>query len=143
MKKLMSKMRFLAIVLTVAAILSMAGCTYGFPDGYDKEECIKKCEEIIGVVNTKDYEAIHSMIREDLQDNVSAKDFEDAWGKKLNALGAFKKFGNPVLSGETDFETGEDFAMIAYYCYYEKGEAVYTIYFDSDMEMTSIAMKLD
>ena len=143
MKKFMSKIRAFAVALTAATLFLMAGCTYGFPEGYDKEECIEKCEEIIGIVNTKDYELLHSMIREDLQDNVSAKDFDEAWGKKLEKLGEFEKFGNPVLSGETDLDTGEDFAMIAYYCYYENGEAVFTIYFDSDMELTSIAMKLD
>ena len=106
-------------------------------------ETAKKCEEIIGVANSQDFEKLHSMLREDMQDNVGPADFEDAWGKKFKALGEFEKYGTPVLSGDVDPENGAIFAMIAYYCYYEKGEAVFTIFLDTDMEMTSIAMKLD
>lgn len=145
MRALKSNKRFLVVTVAMIIVLmfGVTGCTYGFPEEFDKDECIEKCEEIIGVANTQDFEKLHSMLREDMQDNVSPKDFEDAWGKKFNALGEFKKFGNPVLSGEVDPEKSAVFAMIAYYCYYENGEAVFTIYLDTDMEMTSIAMKLD
>ena len=144
MKRIVSKKNVLWAVMT-ALVLSLGsfGCTYGFPEEFDKDECTKKCEEIIEVANTQDFEKLHSMLREDMQDNVEPADFEDAWGKKFNALGEFKKFGTPVLSGDVDPENGAIFAMIAYYCYYENGEAVFTIFLDTDMEMTSIAMKLD
>ncbi len=131
------------VVMVIVLMLGGFGCTYGFPEEFDKDECIEKCEEIIEVANTQDFEKLHSMLREDMQDNVTPADFEDAWGKKYIALGEFEKFGNPVLSGDVDPENGAIFAMIAYYCYYENGEAVFTIFLDTDMEMTSIAMKLD
>ncbi len=137
------KKRLLTIIITLVLALGSFGCTYGFPEEFDKEECTKKCEEIIAVANTQDFEMLHSMLREDMQDNVEPADFEDAWGKKFEMLGAFEKFGTPVLSGDVDPENGAIFAMIAYYCYYENGEAVFTIFLDTDMEMTSIALKLD
>ena len=137
------KKRFLALAGIMVLAFGVVGCTYGFPEEFDKDECIRKCEEIIEVANTQDFEVLHSMLREDMQDNVEPADFEDAWGKKFNALGEFEKFGTPVLSGDVDPENGAIFAMIAYYCYYEKGEAVFTIFLDTDMQMTSIAMKLD
>lgn len=130
-------------LMTIIMVLCFFGCTYGFPEGYDKDECVAECEDIISVVNTLDFEKLHSMLREDLRDNITPQDFSDAWEQKLEKLGEFVKFGNPVLSGEMDNETGEEFAMIAYYCYYENGKAVFTIYFDSNMELTSISMKLD
>ena len=138
-----NKSFFAVIVMIIVLMLGVIGCTYGFPEEFDKDECIEKCEEIIEVANTQDFEKLHSMLREDMQDNVTPADFVDAWGEKYKALGEFEKFGNPVLSGDVDPENGAVFAMIAYYCYYENGEAVFTIFLDTDMEMTSIAMKLD
>lgn len=138
-----SKKILMVTALIIAFMFGTAGCTYGFPEEFDKDECIKKCEEIINVANSLDFGKLHSMIREDLQENITPEDFEKAWGKKYEALGEFEKFGNPVLSGDIDKEKGDIFAMIAYYCYYENGEAVFTIFLDTDMEMTSISMKLD
>lgn len=144
MKALKKSNKILMVTaLIIAFLLGTAGCTYGFPEEFDKDECIKKCEEIINVANSLDFEKLHSMIREDLQENITPEDFEKAWGKKYEALGEFEKFGNPVLSGDIDKEKGDIFAMIAYYCYYENGEAVFTIFLDTDMELTSISMKLD
>lgn len=144
MKALKKSNKILMVTaLIIAFLLGTAGCTYGFPEEFDKDECIKKCEEIINVANSLDFKKLHSMIREDLQENITPEDFEKAWGKKYEALGEFEKFGNPVLSGDIDKEKGDIFAMIAYYCYYENGEAVFTIFLDTDMELTSISMKLD
>lgn len=144
MKALKKSNKILMVTaLIIAFLLGTAGCTYGFPEEFDKDECIKKCEEIINVANSLDFEKLHSMIREDLQENITPEDFEKAWGKKYEALGEFEKFGNPVLSGDIDKEKGDIFAMIAYYCYYENGEAVFTIFLDTDMELTSISMKLE
>ena len=144
MKNIISKKNgFLAVLIILVLSLGSFGCTYGFPEEFDKDECITKCEEIIEVANTQDFEKLHSMLREDMQDNVEPADFTDAWGKKFEVLGEFEKFGTPVLSGDVDPENGAIFAMIAYYCYYENGEAVFTIFLDTDMEMTSIALKLD
>ena len=143
MRVINGKRIFLVIVTAMVFSLGLLGCTYGFPEGFDKDECIEKAEDIIEVVNTKNYAAVHALLRDDLEENVTAEDFKEAWDNKLDKIGAFEKFGNPVLSGEIDTETGEEFAMIVFYCYYEDGEAIYTIYFDSNMEMTSISMKLD
>lgn len=128
-------------VLTVIIIMAvrMTACTYGFPSGFDKEKCIKRAEEIIEIVNSRDYETLHSILRDDLKENVTVDDFREAWDVRLDKVGEFKKFGKPVLSGETDMDTGDDFAMVVYYCYYENGKATFTIYFDSNMEMTSIS----
>ena len=143
MKQIKNK-SIITIFLIISVLLTgVLGCTYGFPKGFDKDTCTTKAENIIEVINSKDYETLHSMIRSDLQENITAEDFAEAWDAKLDKIGAFKEYGNPVLSGEFDRNTGEEFAMVVYYCYYEDGEAIFTIYFDSDMEMTSISMKLD
>jgi len=140
-----SKNKISVVIFAVIAMLAVGlfGCTYGFPKGFDKDECIKKAEEIINIVNTKDYDAVHAFLRDDLEEKVTAEDFKQSWESKLNKIGEFKKFGKPVLSGEMEKDTGKEFAMVVYYCYYEAGEAIYTVYFDSDMEMTSISMQLD
>lgn len=143
MRVINGKKGFMVMMMTTVLALGLLSCTYGFPEGFDKDECIEKAEEIIEVVNTKNYEAVHALLRDDLKENVTSEDLKVAWENKLDKIGVFEKFGNPVLSGEMDSETGEEFAMIVYYCFYEEGEAIYTIYFDSDMEMTSISMKLD
>lgn len=138
----MKKTKRLAKLVTVILLMAgLFGCTYGFPEGYDKDTVTDKAEEMIELVNTLDYEAIAAALREDMQERVTAEDFENAWGKKLTKLGGFKKFGTPVLSGEMDTDTGEEFALVAYKCYYENGSATFTVYFDSNMEMTAIYLK--
>lgn len=131
------------IAILIILFTGIFACTYGFPKGFDKDEYTKEAEKIIEVVNTRDYAAVYGMLRTDMQENISPDDLKNAWDGNLEKLGAFEKFGNPVLSGEADTEKGEEFAMIVYYCYYENGKAIYTIYLDDEMEMTSISMKLD
>ena len=123
--------------------MAMTGCTYGFPEDFDKEEVITAAEEVIAVVNEYDYEGLVALIREDLQDNVTAEEFEEEWDEALRELGEFESFGTTVLSGETDMNTGEDFALCAYRCFYAEGKATFTVYFDSNMEMTAIYLKID
>lgn len=127
----------------VTAIIGLCGCTYGFPESFDKDEVIKATEDVIAVASAYDYEGIVELIRDDLKDNVTAEEFEESWDEALRALGDFKSFGTPVLSGETDMNTGEDFALCAYRCYYEDGKATFTVYFDSNMEMTAIYLKIE
>ncbi len=135
-----------SIIMIMAGIMlaiGAFGCTYGFPEGFDKEKVIARAEEIIAVVNEYDYEGLAALLREDMQENVSAEEFEEFWDEAFKELGEFESFGTYVLSGETDMTTGDDFALIAYRCYYAEGKATFTIYFDSNMEMTAIYLQID
>ena len=140
-----TKRRIVSFIMMCLLLVgtTFTGCTYGFPEGFDKEEVIAEAEAVINVISAQDYEGLVAIIREDLRSNVTAKDFEDSCGEALDELGKFEKFGNPVLSGEMDTETGEEFALVAYRCYYEKGKATYTVYFDSNMEVTAVYMQLN
>jgi len=131
------------VALMAVVLMSVCGCTYGFPEDYDKDEVIKAAEEVIAVVNTYDYEGLVELLRDDLQDNITAEEFKESWDEALRGLGEFESFGTPVLSGETDMNTGEDFALCAYRCYYKDGKATFTLYFDSNLELTAIYLKVD
>lgn len=133
----------IAILLTSVVIMAASGCTYGFPEDFDKEEVIKAAEDVIAVVNAYDYEGLVELIRDDLKDNITAGEFEESWDEALRELGEFESFGTPVLSGETDINTGDDFALCAYRCYYAEGKATITVYFDSNMEMTAIYLQIE
>jgi len=142
MKKSIKK-NIAMLLAGIMFITGICGCTYGFPEDFDKEEVITAAEEVIAVVNEYDYEGLVALIREDLQDNVTAEEFKEEWDEALKELGEFESFGTPVLSGETDMNTGDDFALVAYRCYYAEGKATFTVYFDSNMEMTAIYLKID
>lgn len=137
------KKNIIVIMAGIMLAIGALGCTYGFPEGFDKETVTARAKEIIAVVNEYDYVGLAALLREDMQDNVSAEEFEESWDEALRELGEFEEFGTCVLSGETDMNTGEDFALIAYRCYYAEGKATFSIYFDSNMEMTAIYLKID
>jgi len=142
MKKSIKK-NIAMLLAGIMFITGICGCTYGFPEGFDKDEVIKAAEDVIAVVNAYDYEGLFELIRDDLKDNITASEFEESWDEALRELGEFESFGTPVLSGETDMNTGDDFALVAYRCYYAEGKATITTYFDSNLELTAIYLQIE
>lgn len=144
MKTLKASARLL-LTLVLAAFcggLLLASCG-GAPlaDGFDEQKTTSRAKELVGVINSYDYEAAASCVREDLRSQLTAEALSSAWDANLRALGAFQKFESVAASGIKDQKTGEDYAMTISVCSYENGLAVFTLTFDRDLSCVGMYMK--
>lgn len=124
----------LACCLLLALLLS--GCSKGgeLPECFDAEEVKAAAKQAVSYVHSEDYEAFRDMFAEEYQEDITeelfAKIIEDV-GKS----GEFKEFGNIAVFGQTDKETGENYAGAILIAEYENGRMEYRIGFMEGMKL--------
>jgi len=124
-------------------LLLSAGCAFSLslPEGFDKSEVESRAQEVVGIINGQDYDAVVALLRSDLQGQVTAAQLKEAWEGKLSELGSFLEVTNISLLGQKDQNTKEDYATAVLVCKYENGTATFTLSFDSDLALVGLYMK--
>ena len=129
-------------LLAFSLILSLAACSSNkLADIYNEDEVVARAKSFVETVNSLDYDAVVSEIREDLQSQVSADSLEAAWGPMLSDSGAFKEYTTVVAYGQKDKTTDEDYAVCVLVCKYENASRTFTISMDKDLEIVGLYMK--
>lgn len=133
----------LCFVLILAALLSLSACGAGtgLPEGFEETAVLARAEELITLINTKDYTAVVSQLRDDLESAITPEELEAAWGPALEKAGAFVEVTKAVVSGTKDQATGEDYAVAILVCKYENASLTYTISVDANLEIVGMYMK--
>lgn len=137
MKKLR---RFVIIIYAAVIALTFAACA-GSAFDYDKDAVTKRAAEVIDVINTRDYDAIYNLFREDLKPLTSADDFKTAWEPYLSPAGAFVEIKSTDSTGQADQKSGEKYILAAVKCQYENKTYIYTIIMDTDLNVTGLYLK--
>ena len=135
-----NKKRNLILLLLVLTTLLFSCGTPSLPEGFDSTEVENRAKQIIEVINTKDYDQIHSLIREDLQPVITPKQLEEGWAPMLDSAGDFVEIDEIVLSSERG-EKDVVYAIAILKCIYENENHIFTFYFDEDMELAGLYMK--
>ncbi|MEA5026922.1 MAG: DUF3887 domain-containing protein [Erysipelotrichaceae bacterium] len=136
MKKLIKK----SLLLFLAVILF--GCSgSSLPKGFDEDEVISKAKDVVAVINTQDYTAVVSLLRSDLQGQVTAEQLQEAWGSYLDAAGDFKEFKTIVTKSQTDSATKEEYAVVVLETVYQNSTRVFTLSFNQELELVGLYMK--
>ena len=131
-----------ALLAVFLVVLSLAACSGGkLSDAYSEDEVIARGEGMVELINTLDYEAVCSELREDLQDQLTPQQLKDAWDSGLTAAGAFEKFSQVVTAGQKDSTTGEDYAVVVLVCKYENSTLTFTISMDTNLDIVGLYMK--
>jgi hypothetical protein len=128
------------IILIAGLLASCSGNKLA--ESFDEETVISAAEEMVALMNEADYETItNEKVREDLREALSVKVLENAAGIILNNTGNFDSFQKKTVVGQKDKSTGEDYAVAILVTKYEKKRVIYTISFNTDMQVIGFYMK--
>ena len=134
--------KFLISLTAFALLLSFAACSSSkLADIYSEDEVVARAKGFVDIINTLDYDAVVSDIREDLQSQVTSESLKSAWGPLLDEAGAFKEYKTVVAYGQKDKTTGEDYAVCVLVCKYENASRTFTISMDKNLEIVGLYMK--
>lgn len=136
----MKKFRIILSMVLMVGVLTSCGAGK-LSENYNEDEVITKAQQVVELFNEKDYEAVTDMVREDLQEQLSADVLENALDEKLTAAGEFVEYSQSVTAGQQDKSTGEDYAITVLICKYENSNLTFTISMDEDMNLVGIYMK--
>lgn len=136
----MKKITSLSLLLLVSLLL--CACTVDpLSDQFEEAKLKSHAEEIIAVVNTKDYEAILNRFRTDLRSNITVQQLKDGLGNYLTNAGNYVELTSFTAAGKIDTSTKEDYAVTVNICKYEHSSLTYTISFDENYELIGLYVK--
>lgn len=136
-------MKKTAIALVALLLMGLVTACGGgnLAEGFEEDAVVARAKKAVEVINTRDYEAVNALLREDLQSLASADTWKDAWDQSLGEAGAFVSYKKAVAVGQKDKNTGEDYAVVVLTCTYENGTRIFTISMDADLEIVGMYMR--
>ena len=133
--------RLIALLLVIAVLAALSACAPKIPNGYDEAELTAAAQYVVQLVNSGDYETVISMLREDMQAQVSVQDLETAYDEPISKAGAFVSFKAPGFSVTNDQTTGETYCVVELKCKYENKSYDFNVTFNRAMNVVGLFMK--
>jgi len=131
-----------AVTMILALGLGAFGCAAAkLPDGFDKDEVGTAAEEIVGLATAGDFESIIGAMRDDLKGSITVDQLKEGWGPIYQKAGAFVSITKTALSGISDKNTGEEYAMAQVLVKHENASLVYTLSFDQNLMLVGLYLK--
>lgn len=137
-------MRKIVSLLTMFILMGMlAGCgkSTELADVFDEKEVISKAENAVTVVNEDGFEEFHELWDDSLKSKILEKDYNEQVFAVVEKKGEFEGIGKTVVVGQTDENTGKNYAIAVLVGEYSEGKIQYTISFDEDMNMIGFFIK--
>mgnify|MGYP001485587239 CR=1 FL=1 len=144
MKRPTKKQSLLLLALAVVILLIYYGQsrdTRELPAGFEQESVRARAEEIVADINSRDYEAVTALTREDLQGDLNAADLSGSLDDLLDKAGEFQSFDTEQFSSTTDRETKEAYASAVLKAIYKYEEYTYTVVLDQKLELVALSVK--
>jgi hypothetical protein len=136
----MKLIRILFILLVFSITLS--ACTsVKLADIYDENVVTERAKEVVEMINSQDYDKVNAEIRDDLQDQLTARKLKDAIGAKLDEAGAFIEYPSITTLGQKSKTSDEEYATVVLVGKYEKSTIVFTITMDSNLDIVGLYVK--
>lgn len=132
----------LLLLLLATVMMFAAGCgSASLAETFDEDTVIAAAKEVTGYVSEDDYESVWGMMREDLQEQLSADTLKESMDTYFAQRGAFKEYKNIAVVGQKIKDTEEDCAVAVVIAEYENQKVTYTVSFDTDMKVIGFYMK--
>ncbi len=129
------------LVLCIIVCFLLTGCAAKhLPDGVSEEMVSERIEEIVSLLNAREYGKVIDSFRDDLESQASEEQLATAFDEKLDQMGGFIQIKETLIGGDTDMKTYEESAYGIVLCEYENGTAIYRIVFDSSLELIGVFM---
>ena len=129
-------------VLAVIIIMTLTSCSSSNSSSnfeFDKDSAIFRAKEAVEVVNTRDYEEIVKLFREDLREQVKADEIKSALDSQLKKAGDFTKYESETAVAQK--QSGTEYIIVVLVCKYENSTLIFTISLDTDMNIVGLYMK--
>lgn len=131
----------LGMALFVLALIIFSGCKGNpLPEGMEEEELIAAGQEMVALLNERDYEAVADRFREDVREHVTAESVSGLVDQLLNEVGDYKKEDKTLATGQTNEETGEFYGIAVILCTHAKDDVMYRLAFDSNMTLIGLSV---
>ena len=142
----MGKTRYFTGILLLAVLLAgvLTACAGSrkLSDKFDEAEGKAAAEEVIEILNEGDVDTLVDEKWNTVMKSMVGKDV--LTGEILpivGELGAFEAFDKEAVTGNTDQDTDQEYAVAVIKVQYEKRKAQFTISFDEDMKVGGFFIK--
>lgn len=121
--------------------LMLTGCSGNkLADCFSREELETQTQENIRLAESGDYEAFMETV-EPLTRSAFTEEVYDQYLEAVGAKGAFQKFGKTAFVGQTDKDTGANYAAVIILAEYENGKLQYTVGYNEQMQIVQFLIK--
>ena len=142
----MGKTRYFTGIILLAVLLAgvLTACAGSrkLSDKFDEAEVKAAAEEVIEILNEGDVDTLVVEKWNTVMKSMVGKDV--LTGEILpivEELGAFEAFDKEAVTGNTDQDTDQEYAVAVIKVQYEKRKAQFTISFDEDMKVGGFFIK--
>ncbi len=134
--------KYLRVLIVILVMSLLFGCSGNkLSDKFDEQEVLDKGKEVVEVINTRQYEDVIALLREDLQSQITADQLVTAWDDQIVAAGEFEKIKNTAIESQEDSVTKEEYVPVVLEAVYAEDTLIYTLSFDEDLMMIGLYMK--
>jgi len=134
--------KYLRVLIVILVMGLLFGCSGNkLSDKFDEQEVLDKGKEVVDVINTRQYENVIALLREDLQSQITADQLVTAWDDQIVAAGEFEKIKNTAIESQEDSVTKEEYVTVVLEAVYAEDTLIYTLSFDEDLMMIGLYMK--
>ena len=131
----------LLAVLLAGGLTACAG-NQKLSDKFDEAEVKAEAEEVIEILNDGDVDTLVDEKWNAVMKSMVGKDvLTDEILPIMEELGPFEEFDKEAVTGSTDKDTEQEFAVAVIRVQYEKRKAQFTISFDEDMKVGGFFIK--
>lgn len=134
--------KYLRVLIVILVMSLLFGCSGNkLSDKFDEQEVLDKGKEVVDVINTRQYEDVIALLREDLRSQITADQLVTAWDDQIVAAGEFEKIRNTAIESQEDSVTKEEYVTVVLEAIYAEDTLIYTLSFDEDLMMIGLYMK--
>lgn len=136
----------LLVFMAAVCVCLLAGCSKGslttkLPDCFDEETVEEEAKAAITLGESGDYEAFIKLFDDTVAKSMTQEVYEDQYLAVVEEKGAFESFSDSVLVGQTDPDTGANYAGVVLVANYEDGKIQYTIGYNEEMKLIQFMIK--
>jgi hypothetical protein len=106
---------------------------------FDKETVEASAKQVIDYLNSGDFDSVNAMVCEDGKEVLSSEVLSDAVNKTYGKAGSFVEYKGINIIGRKEKKV--DYAVVIVKAKYEKQNVLFTISFDSNLEVIGLYMK--
>lgn len=132
----------LAAVTVVGALA--AGCgenSTKLPDCFDEETVKEEAKAAIKLAESDNYKEFIKLFNDQVAGTLTEDSYKTQYLAVVKEKGEFESFGKEVVIGQTDEESGANYAASIVVANYTDGKIQYSVGFDEEMKLIQFLIK--
>lgn len=132
----------LAMIIAIGALA--AGCgeeSTKLPDCFDEETVKEEAKAAIKLAESDNYKEFIKLFNDQVVGTLTEESYQTQYLAVVKEKGEFESFGKEVIIGQTDEDTGANYAASIVVANYTDGQIQYSVGFDEDMKLVQFMIK--